>query len=319
MKVSIIITTRNRAHFLEQTLRALRCVQIPDGLDAELLLVDNGSTDITHQVVRGARLEGVEIRYAYENRPGKCLALNRGLAETDGELILFTDDDVRPPEDWLAGMCQPLIDHGPCAVAGGVRIAPHLQRPWMTALHRSWLAASDWLDRDQPRGMIGANMGFCRDVLQRVPAFDPELGPGALGFGDEQLFASQIIEAGYRIIGNDDVAVDHHFDARRLQHAAWLEAARQRGRSQAYRGHHWEHWSSRWVRPRLLGALAQLTAWRRVHRATPSEEGCSERELKLEFNYALFRAHLRERLRPRHYTYRGLVHLAYPQTEALAA
>lgn len=306
MKLSIIIATRNRAQHLEGTLTALRSVTVPAGLDVELVVVDNASSDHTADLVRSFRLPHLQVSYRYENASGKCHALNRALADTSGELILFTDDDVRPPPDWIAGMTQPLIDHGPCAVAGGVVIAPHLQRPWMTALHRSWLAATDWLDEQNPRGMVGANMAFSRDVLKHVPAFDTELGPGALGFGDEQLFASQLLEAGFRIVGRTHVCVEHHFEAHRLRRASWLQTARKRGRVHAYRGHHWEHWTSRWAAPRHLASLLRLALWRLAHSAVPDDEGCPERELNLEFATALYRAHLQERRRPRNYHFHGL-------------
>lgn len=307
MKISIIIATRNRAPFLHETLRACRSLIVPDGAEAELLVVDNGSADDTAAVVHATTMDNLTLRYVCESRSGQTRARNRGLAETDGEMILFIDDDVRPPSDWIAGMVQPLVDHGPCAVAGGVQLAPGLQRSWMTTLHRSWLAATEWLDRENPRGMVGANMAFSREVLRRVPRFDTELGPGALGFGDDQLFASQLLETGYRIVGRQQVSVEHHFDPKRLLRKSWLDAARRRGRSQAYRGHHWEHWRSRWIWPRLVYTTARLEAWRLAHRADPGAEGCPETELHLEFDYALLRGHLSERRRPRNYDYRGIV------------
>ncbi len=308
MNVSIIITTRNRARFLRDTLHAIRPVIVPDGLEVELVVIDNDSSDETAEVVQSAAFDRIAVRYICERNPGKCRALNRGLAETRGEVILCVDDDVHPPSGWIAGMCEPFVESGPCAVAGGVRLAPALERPWMTPLHRSWLADTSWLDESRPRGMVGANMAFSRDVLRRVPAFDPELGPGALGFGDEQLFASQLLEAGYRIVGRQRVCVEHHFEPSRLLRESWLDAARRRGRSQAYRGHHWEHWGARWVRPRLALAYARLAAWRLKHRRDPvAPEGCSEQELHLEFECALVRGHLREKSRPRNYEYHSLV------------
>lgn len=307
MNASIIITTRNRAPFLRDTLQALRTVQTPDGLEAEVLVVDNGSSDETADVVRAARLDHLALRYVCESHPGQCYARNRGLAETDGEMIMFIDDDVRTPPDWLAGMCEPMLQHGPCGVAGGVRLAPHLCRSWMTPVHRSWLAETARFDHAAPIGMVGANMAFSREILRRVPAFDTELGPGALGFGDDQLFASQLLEAGYRIVGRQRVCVEHHFDRRRLLRKFWLEAARKRGRSQAYRGHHWEHWGSRWLRPRLTLATLRLARWRATRDDEASAEGCPEPELELEFQCALLRAHLHERLRPRNYAPRGCV------------
>jgi hypothetical protein len=155
--------------------------------------------------------------------------------------------------------------------------------------------------------MVGANMGICRAVLRRVPQFDIELGAGALGFGDEQLFALQLLQSGYHIVGGQHISVEHHFDPSRLLRSSWIDAAIKRGRSQAYRGHHWEHWGSRGLRLRLVKAILSLAAWRSRHLGTAALEGASERELELEFEYALLRAHLKERLRPRNYDFRGSI------------
>ncbi|KAA6407127.1 MAG: hypothetical protein FRX48_09193 [Lasallia pustulata] len=51
------------------------------------------------------------------------------------------------------------------------------------------LASTEGLDPDAPKFMVGANMAFSRRVLEKVPSFDTELGPGALGFFDESLFS----------------------------------------------------------------------------------------------------------------------------------
>ncbi len=307
MKVSIIITTRNRAQFLRDSLEALRQVFVPREIETELLIVDNGSTDDTTKVARSVSIPGIGIRYLSEPQPGQTRARNRGIRAAAGEVIAFLDDDVRPCPGWLAEMAETVARHSPCGVAGGVTLAPHLLRSWMTPLHRSWLASTEWLDQQDPRGMVGANMAFSRDVLARVPGFDLELGPGALGFGDEQLFALQLLEAGFRIVPRFGVCVEHHFDPGRLMRNSWLDAARKRGRALAYRGHHWEHWTSRWARARYILAAVRLSLFRRTHSMPADQEGCSEHELNLEFENALYRAHLHERRRPRNYSFHGLV------------
>ena len=292
-----------------QTLQAMKCIIVPDGLKPELLVVDNGSTDETAEVVRSCQLQKLPVRYTYERQAGQARARNRGLTETTGEMVLFIDDDVRPSADWLAGMCEPMLQYKACAVAGGVQLAPGLVRPWMSPVHRSWLASSEWLDGEAPQSMVGANMGFSREVLRRVPAFDPELGPGALGFKDDSLFASQLLEAGYKIICQQKVSVEHHFDPSRLRRECWLEAATRRGKSHAYLGHHWEHWGCKLAVPRLLWTWCKLRAWRRRFWKTITEEGCSEEELTLVFGFGVLQAHLRERRRRRNYRCRGLVKL----------
>ena len=309
MDASIIIVTRNRAADLKQTLQAMRHVVVPDGLTAEVLVVDNGSTDETVEVARTSETGNIPVSYTCEPRPGQTHGRNRGLAETTGKWILFTDDDVRPPVDWLSGMCEPMAQGKAEAVSGGVRLAPSLQRPWMTSMHRSWLAATDWITKGAPQSMVGANMAFSREVLKKVPGFDPELGPGASGFSDDHLFAMQIVTAGYRIHDRTDLVIEHHFDPSRLTRESWLSAAEKRGASHAYVGHHWEHWACRFGKLKLFKASRQLAAWRAGNPGKMEAEGCAEEELDLICHHAMIRNHLMLHSQKRKYDFHGLVKL----------
>jgi glycosyltransferase involved in cell wall biosynthesis len=307
MNASIIIVTRDRADDLRPTLVALAGINIPAEFEVELLVIDNGSSDNTAELVRSCEIPGVSVRYILENRPGLSYGRNRGLAEAKGEIILFTDDDVRPPAGWLAGMCEPILSGEADAVAGGVKIAPDLLRPWMSPMHRAWLASSEWLERGKPQAMVGANMVFSRRVLEKVPGFDTELGAGALGSGEESLFSSQLIAAGYRIADRMDICMEHHFQPSRLKRSSWLSAAEKLGISHAYRGHHWEHWGCRLGKLRRFLASAKVIAWRVTHPSEIREEGCSERELNLIYHRAIINGHLQVSKQPRKYARHGLV------------
>jgi glucosyl-dolichyl phosphate glucuronosyltransferase len=307
MNASILIVTKNRADDLAHTLQAMKSVHVPDALGVELVVIDNGSTDDTSTVVASCDWRAANVRYILDPRPGKCVGLNRGLVESTGDIILFTDDDIRPPAGWIAAMCDPIARGRSEAVSGGVRLAGHLLRPWMTPVHRTWLASTEWLQRGSPQSMVGANMAFSRKVLEKVPAFDPELGPGASGFGDDALFASQLLAAGYGIHDAMDVSIEHHFDPSRLTRESWLTAAEKRGRSHAYRGHHWEHWGCRLGPLKIVRAQARLAAWRARNKDKLQDEGCDPEELDLVFDLALVRAHVEENKRPRNYERQGLV------------
>ena len=202
--VSILICTRNRAAHLRETLLSLAGVDVPPGLSCELLVVDNASADDTAQAVQDARLP-FPVRSVYEARPGKGHAYNRAMTEARGGLFLWTDDDVRPPADWMGRMLAPLLSGAAHGVAGGIRMAPHLHRPWMEPFHHSLLASTEQLAAPVLSVMLGANMAFRRDVLQTVPAYDTELGPGALGFYDDSLFSMQMARAGLNIQSALDV------------------------------------------------------------------------------------------------------------------
>ena len=309
MNASILIVTRNRAADLAQTLQAMRNVVIPDSFKAELLVIDNGSTDRTREVVENCDMGGLPLRYIHEPRVGQTVGRNTGMAESTGEVILFTDDDVRPPAGWVIDMCEPIFQGKADAVCGGVRLAPHLIRPWMTHLHRSWLASSEWLTRGAPESLVGANMAFSRKVLERVPGFDPELGPGAAGFFDDTLFASQLQVAGYRIHDGMDVSIEHHFEPSRMNRESWLNAAKRRGESQAYVGHHWKHWGLKLGGLRVWQAAWKLAAWRRGNPNLIAGDGCDEEELRLVLAHSLLNWRLKEKGCPRKYELNGLVKL----------
>lgn len=239
--VTIIICTRNRGDSLRETLASIGRCDIPSDLPAELLVVDNGSTDHTRLVVEQAELANMPVRYLLEPRTGKGYAYNTGMAEARGEIFLFTDDDVRVPTDWIEGMCRPIALGRYDATAGAIRVAPHLRRSWLLEAFPAYCAARESLEAGHDGLLVGANMAFSRAAADRVGGFDTGLGPGALGFGDESLFSMQLRATGARIGTAPGVAVEHHFDSSRLESRSLRATALKMGRSKAYIVHHWEH------------------------------------------------------------------------------
>ncbi len=310
--LSIIICTCNRAKHLRGTLMSLAGVCVPMGLPTELLVVDNGSTDDTAEVVKSCRLPNVAVRYIYEARRGKGYAYNRAMAEAAGAVFLFTDDDVRFPENWITGMCEPILQGKADAVAGGVRFAPHLMRDWMTLDHRSSLASTERLNRDAPEEMVGANMAFARHVLEQVPEFDVNLGPGALGFGDDTLFTFQLKQAGYRVVAALDVSVEHHFDPSRLTRKSHLQAAEKFGRTRAYLAYHWQHEKASNPRLYLVKRSLRLIYWRIRRRSqNAAAEGIPLWEKNILMDIYFYKQYLQEQTKARLYDRNGLVKREY--------
>lgn len=276
MDCSILIATRNRAAALEKTLQAFRDVRVPDGLSVEMIIVDNGSTDETPEVVSRTSLPSIEILLIQEPLPGKSRALNSAIARARGEVFLFTDDDVVPAPDWLERMARPLLEKRCDAVAGRILLAGGLRRPWFTRWHARWLAETTDPAQENPE-LVGASMGIRREVFACIPGFDVELGPGATGLGEETLFWMQMVELGMRILPVTDTEVVHHPDISRLNHAGWAAAARQHGRTHAYIGHHWKH--TRVSNAAPVEYWTRLKLFLRVLLAHGGQEGCPEWEL----------------------------------------
>jgi glycosyltransferase involved in cell wall biosynthesis len=306
--LSIVICTRNRAAALAETLDALQQVEIPRGETAELLIVDNGSGDGTASLVGGFRWRHGEVRRIDEPRRGKGFAYNAGIGASKGGIIVFTDDDVRPPVSWLGVVCEPIQAGRAEMVAGGVELAPHLRRPWMTPVLRAFLSSTETLNPANPEWVVGANLAIRRDVFAKVPAFDTELGPGALGFEDEVLLSYQVRAAGFRVVGAFGAPVEHWFDPGRLARGALLEYAAASGRSKAYIDHHWNHRVVPHVTSATLGAWARLRWYRITHPgALGRAEGVAEREFEAARSVAYWEQFQIERHRPRAYAHHGLV------------
>jgi glycosyltransferase involved in cell wall biosynthesis len=309
--VTIIICTYNRASDLEQTLRSLEQLQVPAELPTELIVVDNRSTDATKQVVEDCRPHSISVRYIYEPRAGKSHAVNTAFAAARGDVILMTDDDVRFPTDWIACMATPIQQGEAVAVAGGISIASHLKRPWMTRLHKEWLVDYDFTASSHVGVMIGANCGFAKTVLQKVPELDTELGPGAIGFSDDVLFSWQLQQAGIAI-QSADCSVEHHFDPSRLSRKSLMDRAVREGHCTAYLNHHWLHSRTRHRAAKYLAKCVLLHFKRAVKRhECRSEEGCPEWELRLLHDISFYKRMKQESTRARNYDKHGLVRKAH--------
>jgi len=93
--LSAIVPTYNAAGFLAEAIESIRWQTYQP---VEIIVVDDGSTDDTAEVVRGL---GGEIRYVEQANAGPAAARNRGLELAQGELIAFLDADDRWPRDKL--------------------------------------------------------------------------------------------------------------------------------------------------------------------------------------------------------------------------
>ena len=184
MDVSIVICTANRADDLRDTLSSLAAVR-PCGA-TELLVVDNNSTDHTREVVETVtRRYPFPLRYLHETEPGKYAALNSGIRQTTGRIIVATDDDARFEPDWLERAVDGLSRYG-CEFVGG-RVLPLWggKKPaWLdehNAIYMKVIALLDHGPRVREFGCgiswpLGVNVAYRREVFDRVGLFDNRLG-----------------------------------------------------------------------------------------------------------------------------------------------
>jgi GT2 family glycosyltransferase len=121
MKVSIIITLHNRA---DMTLRCLQALQDnTEHPDWELILVDNGSTDETPQVLQA--LEGEVKILRSESNLGFAKGNNWGAKSARGELLCFLNNDTEVQKGWLNALVNCLNNHPKVVVVGGKLLFPN--------------------------------------------------------------------------------------------------------------------------------------------------------------------------------------------------
>lgn len=101
MQLSIIIPTYNRADILKECLERLGKQEFMNN-EFEIVVVDDGSTDDTKNVVQQAKKQyKVDIRYLYQKNQGQGIARNYGLRYAKGTIVAFIGDDILVLPDFV--------------------------------------------------------------------------------------------------------------------------------------------------------------------------------------------------------------------------
>jgi glycosyltransferase involved in cell wall biosynthesis len=228
MKVSVIICTRNRASQLAAVLRSAQEMIVPDGLDWELLIVDNGSSDNTSEIVDGFR-NSLPARCVREETPGLSNARNRGVKEARGEYICWTDDDVVIHKGWLLAFVEAFAKYPDASIFGG-RVFPRLEGPtprWFAKFKdlppiTTVLAKRDFGPEALPVSVEGGRIPWganyaLRTSEQRRHLYDSNLGTSAnhRRNGEEVQLIRKLLDEGCSGWFVPDAKVDHVIPARR--------------------------------------------------------------------------------------------------------
>ena len=212
MKLSIILASYNRSQSLAAFLRELERQVVPNGVEWEAIIVDNNSSDDTKSAIAPLlQANKQRLKYVFEGRQGKSRALNSGLKEATGEILVFTDDDCVPEPHWLAFIAKEFAaDPSLGALGGRVELFDKQDRPVSI---RSFPERTVISSPDQVfLYLIGANMAIRRSVLDAVKDFDPFLGPGSkIGAVMEDLdLLYRIFHCKFKIVYSPDALVYHN-------------------------------------------------------------------------------------------------------------
>ena len=119
--ISVVICSYNRVQTLGPAIESAASQKMDAASSFEIVIIDDGSTDGTEQVVRQiADRSPVPVRYIKESGKGIPFARNRGVREARGEWIAFFDDDQIAENGWLNALILAAQETG-AQIVGGVR------------------------------------------------------------------------------------------------------------------------------------------------------------------------------------------------------
>lgn len=209
--ISVIICTYNRAKYIYGVLESIAKGDYPAG-KYEIVLVDNNCTDNTKAEVERFcnNYPDVSLHYFVESNQGLSYARNRGISESQGDLLVYVDDDAFVNDHYLSNYAELFARRKDIDAAGGP-IIPHYEggaEPlWMTyhlkRLLTGYLNFGD-AERDFPGENYpgGGNAAYRRRVFDIVGKYNVELGRkgGNLGGGEEKDIFGKMKSAGMHFV-----------------------------------------------------------------------------------------------------------------------
>lgn len=222
MRCAVCALTFHRPEGLARLLHSLEDLEVPDGHEMFVVIVDNDPDGSARSVVESAAVRTLfELIYVSEPVRGISAARNtavrRGL-EAGAESIVFIDDDEWPEPQWLAELIATQLETTADVVTGPV--LPEFVEP-----PPQWVLAGGFFDR--PRFAHNSTLSYATtsSVLMmrscfegRPEPFDPDFGMS--GGSDTHLFA-QLRAAGLRIVWSDRAVVHEAIPPSRVD-VRWL-------------------------------------------------------------------------------------------------
>jgi glycosyltransferase involved in cell wall biosynthesis len=187
MKLSVIIATRNRAYAIPGCLDSIAAAFASVApLDAEIVVVDNGSTDTTAEIITAwANANAVPMQSLFEPQAGLSRAHNRALLFAQGELLAFTDDDCRMHKDYVIDLLRHDAADTELVLRGGrVELGDPTDLPLTIKTTPDRIRWNRRMNsaRHQPiTGEInGCNMTMRRALVEKIGPFDERFGSGSI-------------------------------------------------------------------------------------------------------------------------------------------
>jgi L-malate glycosyltransferase len=241
--LTVLLATRNRSKLFASVLESFTRLQAPAS-GWKLVVVDNGSTDQTPQVL-ASFANRLPLHLLAEPRLGKNFALNSGLALIEGDLTVLTDDDVFPNPDWLIQLRTATDAQPDFSIFGGA-VVPHWELPppswidWADQGAAFAITPTEWKDGPIAANCIwGPNMAVRSNVFQSGIRFDTSMGPRGANYlqgGDTEL-TRRLNSIGHKAWHVHGAVVQHFIRKDQLDKDWVMRRAIRHGRGEYRLGH----------------------------------------------------------------------------------
>jgi len=211
--VSVVILNYNRRLMLKSCLES---VQKQKGTDFEVVVVDNGSTDGSVEMVQ-RDFSGVKI-VVNERNLGYAEGNNRGLSVARGKYVVFLNNDAYPADGWLSSLVSTVKSSGKVAIVGSKVFRREtnllesaggwIEYPLGDAPPRAYLKPDykKYNKQEEVAYVSGAALLVKKDIMEKLEGFDPMY----FCYHEETDFCWRARLAGYSVI-YDPEAVVHHY------------------------------------------------------------------------------------------------------------
>ncbi len=226
MHVSIILATYQRPETLRAILSSF-CRLECSGIEWEVVVVDNAGGHEAKHIVEQFSTH-LPVTLVVETYLGKTNALNTAMGKAQGELIVFTDDDVMVDQKWIMESWSGAQRWPQHSVFGG-RIVPifpegtdfsNLQVDLDHVLAKGCFSIADWKREEgeyHPGMVYGPNWAMRSDLFRKGYTFRTDLGPGTeLTVGDETELCYRLYRDGFIPIYLPRSMVSHHIREEQL-------------------------------------------------------------------------------------------------------
>ncbi len=266
---TVALCTHNNADRLKRTLEDLTKMQTPEA-PWELLIIDNGCLDSTPQfLIHYLWPKSWQVRVVREEKLGLSNARNRAIVESQGEYLIFIDDDETVDPDWLCAYERLILAKSPDAFGGRICvIIEDMRPPWLSDELLGFLGELNRMDKIAPlvdpgTSFNGGNFGIRKSVCESIGKFDAMLGrKGKDNTGGEEVdFYHRLLYAGMKVWWTPEAIIHHRIQANKLKRSYFHDLHYRQGLTEAIRS---RGVNSRFPPKYFFGQLgrALLAVWR---------------------------------------------------------